>query len=59
LRLTPADYAACDEEALAKVRLAAKTTAAFLRRVVRMRGMRLTMRRFGQIESTNARGIAM
>lgn len=58
-RLTPADFAACDGEAIGKVRLAAKTAAAFLRRVVRMRGMRLTMRRFGQIESTNGRGIAM
>lgn len=59
LRLTPADFAACDGEALAKVNLAAKTTAAFLRRVVCMRGMRLTMRRFGQVESANGRGIAM
>jgi hypothetical protein len=58
-RLTPADFAACDGEAIGKVRLAAKTAAAFLRRVVRMRGMRLTMRRFGQVESANGRGIAM
>ena len=59
LRLTSADFAACDGEALAKLRRTAKANAAYLRRVIRMRGMRLTMRRFGQIESAGRRGIAM
>ncbi len=58
LLLTPADFAACDGEALATLRRTAKTTAAFLRRLIRARGMRLTMRRFGQIESAEKRGIA-
>jgi hypothetical protein len=59
LRLTADDFAACDGEALANLRRAAKTTAAFLRRMVRLRGMRLTIRRFGQVESADRRGIAM
>jgi hypothetical protein len=58
-RLTPVDIAACDGEALAQLRRAAGATAAFLRRVVRRRGMRLTMRRFGQVESADGRWIAM
>lgn len=59
LRLTSADFAACDGEAHANLCRTAKTTAAFLRRLIRARGMRLTMRRFGQIESAEKRGIAM
>jgi hypothetical protein len=58
-RLTVADLAACDREAHVKLRRTANATAAFLRRVVRRRGMRLTMLRFGQIESTATRGIAI
>ena len=58
-RLTPADFAACDGEARAQLRRVAGATAAFLRRVVRRRGMHLTMRRFGQMESSDERGIAM
>jgi hypothetical protein len=57
-RLTPADFAACDREAIAGLRRTARATAGFLRRVIRMRGMRLTMRRFGQVESAGRRGIA-
>jgi hypothetical protein len=59
LRLTPTDFLACDGEVLANLRRTAKTTTAFLRRLIRARGMRLTMRRFGQIESAEKRGIAM
>ncbi len=56
-RLTPADFAACDREALARLRRTARATAGFLRRVIRLRGMRLTMRRFGQVENAGRRGI--
>lgn len=59
LRLTPADLAACDGEGIARLRRTAKATAAFLRHLIRKRGMQLTMRRFGQVESTDRRGIAM
>ena len=59
LRLTPTDFVACDDPALANLRRTAKTTATFLRRLIRARGMRLTMRRFGQIERAEKRRIAM
>jgi hypothetical protein len=58
-QLTAADLVACDGEARAKLRRTANATAAFLRRVVRRRGMRLTMHRFGHIESTTTRGISI
>ena len=57
--LRAADLAACDQEARAKLWRTAKANAAFLRRVVRWRGMRLTMLRFGQVESTARRKIAV
>ena len=58
-RLSFADFAACDEEVRTKLRRTARTTTAFLRRLVRSRGMHLTMRRFGQMESATKHRIAM
>jgi len=59
IELSAADLAGCDQEARAKLRRTAMATAAFLRRVVRWRGMRLTMRRFTEVESSARRKIAI